>query len=50
MAVDQIVAQPADVARGDNASLFHDGEAARGAACEADVLLDEQHSKVLHPV
>ena len=31
-------------------SLFHDGKAVRGAAREVNVLLDEQHGEVLHPV
>ena len=47
MAVDQIVAQIADVARRDDAALLHDGEAAAGAARELNVLLDEDNGEVL---
>ena len=50
MAVHQIVAQIANVSRGDNAALLHDGEAARSAARKFDVLLNQKHREMLDAV
>src|ERR1700752_3686357 len=45
MALDELVAELGNVARGNDTPLLHDGEAGGGAAREGDVLFDEDHGE-----